>query len=79
MINFLMDKLYNILKMYRSANKNSIFNRIMKKSYNCFLQNKKYMERKNQRTHIDYRKTIFQTPVTKLFTVSYSPLSSLHF
>lgn len=37
------------------------------------------MERKNQRTHIDYRKTIFQTPVTKLFTVSYSLLSSLHF
>lgn len=65
--------------MYRSVNKNSIFNKIMKKSYNCSLQNRKYMERKNQRTHIDYRKIIFQTPVTKLFTVSYSPLSSVRF
>lgn len=42
MINFLMDKLYNILKMYRSANKNSIFNRIMKKSYNFFAEQKVY-------------------------------------
>lgn len=42
MINFLMDKLYNILKMYRSVNKNFIFNRIMKKSYNFFAEQKVY-------------------------------------